>query len=339
MSKESAKWLNRNVLVGFTAENGEPWWYKKEFQGEESTVYPGAIPVADVERRLFDWEAIRSSLYMDGENGQKILIPNLNAIVHSKTGHVFQVPKSGYVIHQYREWLIENARNLLDQNDLQIGSAGLLRKGGGAFVTIERPETITSRSGVEIRPRLLCATSHDSKLASIYKFVAQIVVCDNTLEMALAENEPEVRRRHTMHSVGQINLVREKLNMMIAGSEKIVNLIDTLSEIKVSDAQWSSIVEQLVPIPPKSRGQLVSRMLNKRELLDSMWRTDPRCAPWNGSGFGVFQTFNTYRLHKAGSDASRLDRNMRNILSSNSLKEDRSIFAAIKSATGLAINN
>ena len=165
------------------------------------------------------------------------------------------------------------------------------------------------------------------------------MVCDNTLEMALAENEPEVRRRHTMHSVGHINLVLEKLNMMIASSENIVNLIDSLSEIKVSDSQWSSIVEQLVPIPPKSRGQLVSRMLNKRELLDSMWRTDPRCAPWNGSGFGVFQTFNTHRLHKAGSDASRLDRNMRNILSSDSLREDRSIFAAIRSATESAINN
>ena len=123
MSKESAKWLNQKILVGFTAENGNPWWYRKELQGEESTVYPGAIPVADVERRLFDWEAIRSSLFMDGENGQKILVPNLNAIVHSTTGHVFQVPKTGYVIHQYREWLIENARNLLDQNDLQIGSA------------------------------------------------------------------------------------------------------------------------------------------------------------------------------------------------------------------------
>ena len=339
MSTETAEWLNQNILVGFATKNRQPWWYKKKLQGEESTVYPGAIPVADIERRIFNWEAVRSPLYVEAPTGEKILVPNMNAIVHGETGHVFQVRNSGYVIHQYQQWLVENAKHLLGQTDLQIGSAGLLRRGGGAFVTIERPESITSRTGVEIKPRLLCATSHDAKLATMYKFVAQIVVCDNTLEMALAENNPEVRRRHTMNSMGQIGLVREKLNIIVTGAEKFANFVDSLGDIKVSDSQWAEIVERLVPIPAKSREQVVSRLQNKRHLLDSMWKSDPRCAPWQGSGFGVFQTFNTHRLHTAGSTSSRFDRNMRNILSSASLRDDRAILAAIKLVAGSAIVN
>ena len=57
MSNESMSWLNTNTLIGFTDERGNAWHWRAEEQGDLSNHYPGAIPLDDVENRLFHWEA------------------------------------------------------------------------------------------------------------------------------------------------------------------------------------------------------------------------------------------------------------------------------------------
>lgn len=57
MSRETLQALNLNSLIGFTDRRGTAWHYRAQHQGDESNHYPGAIPVEDVARRLFNWEA------------------------------------------------------------------------------------------------------------------------------------------------------------------------------------------------------------------------------------------------------------------------------------------
>ena len=52
--KETLQWLDENMLIGFTDKRGTAWHYRTDLQGAEPNHYPGAIPVADVKRRLFD---------------------------------------------------------------------------------------------------------------------------------------------------------------------------------------------------------------------------------------------------------------------------------------------
>lgn|SRR5579884_2419818 len=110
MSRETSQWLNQNVLVGFTDKRGNAWHYKASDQGAEPNHYPGAIPVADVLRRLFNFRAVERNLLtspdLNNVNGYK-------AIVAGDTGHVFAVTRPGYTIHQYQEWLLGNVANLI----------------------------------------------------------------------------------------------------------------------------------------------------------------------------------------------------------------------------------
>ena len=335
-SRDYLQWLNSQILVGFT-DVRKPWWYEAKLQGDEPTIYSGAVPLGDVRRRIFDWEAVRCSVKVDLPGRPNTVVPEKYAIVHNKTGHIFKFASKNYVIHQYQEWLIKNVASLLDNGNLQIGSAGLLRNGAGAFVSVETPENVKTRSGMEIKPKLLAASSHDSKLASTYKFVSTIVVCENTLSMALAETSNPYRRRHTLNSLDRLEDVRKSLDIVIAGPEGMIHLIDSLSDIKVSDAQWQEIVERLVPVPASSRPQVVARLENKRLELDNLWRSDPRCTPWHGSALGAFQAFNTHANHIAGQDSSRFDRNMRKTLSNTSLNEDKKILKIIQDVTKMSI--
>jgi hypothetical protein len=108
----------------------------------------------------------------------------------------------------------------------------------------------------------------------------------------------------------------------------------------VSESQWQQIVELLAPIPKDSLPRVAARLENKRDHLETLWTSDVRCAPWNGSALGVFQVFNTYRLHIAGGatdkeneSEKRFDRNMANLLSGAALQSDKEILDAITAVT------
>ena len=344
MSKETLKWLNSQILVGFTKKNGDPWWFDRDSQGDESTVYPGPIPVEDLERRLFSWKAERWPVMVQRPDSTFMELPDKRAIVHGDTGEVFRVAHKSYVIHQFNDWLVNNVSHILGSGELHIGSAGLLRRGAGAFVTVERPENVESKNGMKLRSRLLAATSHDSKLATTYKMVNTIVVCDNTLDYALYnEFAPSHRTRHTMNSIFRIPDVREALGLMVQSDHDIVEFIDSLAEMTVSESQWQEIVERLVAIPENSMPRVKARLENKRVELDELWRTDYRCTPWQGSALGAFQVFNTYRFHFAGPSASntpnleqRFNRNIESVISDKALLADRDLLRII---TSIATNN
>lgn len=339
ISREPLSSLNQQVLVGFTEKTGMPWWYRKELQGEESSVYEGAVPREDVERRLFSWEALKFPVLLQKPDGTTLRIEDQFAIVHGQTGHVFKIAHTKYVIHQYRDWLVDITEDILGTNDLFIGTAGLLRRGAGAFVTIERPDSVVSRNGMELRSRLLAASSHDSRYASTYKMVNTIVVCDNTLDQALyRERGEKYRVRHTMNSKLRIPDVREALNLMVKSDQEVVEFVDSLADVTVSEAQWQEIVDRLVAIPTNSLPRVKARLENKRNEIDELWRTDYRCAPWRGSALGVFQAFNTYRFHFAGPSASgtpnpeqRFNRNVQSLISDHSVRSDRDVLTVIKS--------
>jgi phage/plasmid-like protein (TIGR03299 family) len=343
-SRETGEWLNSQILVGFTEKNGNPWWFNRDFQGEESTVYPGAIPAKDVERRLFSWKAESWPVLLQRPDGTSMELPDRRAIVHGETGEVFRVGHKSYVMHQFIDWLVDNVSHILDSGELHIGSAGLLRRGAGAFVTVERPENVVSKSGMALRSRLLAATSHDSKLATTYKLVNTIVVCDNTLDNALyREWGQKHRTRHTPNSIFRIPDVREALEIMVQNDHDVVEFIDSLADMTVSERQWQEIVERLVEVPEDSLPRVKARLENKRNKLDELWRTDYRCTPWKGSALGAFQVFNTYRFHFAGPSASdtpnleqRFNRNMESVISDKALIADRELLTTI---TSIASNN
>ena len=58
MSRESITWLNTNTLIGFTSRRGTAWHWRAEEHGDISNHYPNAVPLQDVQDRLFAWMAV-----------------------------------------------------------------------------------------------------------------------------------------------------------------------------------------------------------------------------------------------------------------------------------------
>lgn len=308
MSRETAEWLNTMTLIGYKEKRGNAWHYRAEYQGDEPNHYEGPVPVEDVVRRLFSWQAKAAPLQFtmperiteDGVTGAEQVTDDTRQVIYNgNTGEVFYVASDGYAIHQYDEWLLQNVANLLD-DDLGIASAGLLCGGGVGWVQVELPEPVAGPGGFDFRPFLLGLTSHNGTKATGYKVGKIAVVCDNTLTAAERENGGELLTvKHTRNSALRIADARDAMGLIVAERDASIAELDGLLSVKVDDVQWQKFLDTLVPMTDdmSARGRTLAE--NKLGELNRLYKNDIRVAPWKGTGLGVMQAVNTFDQHVA----------------------------------------
>ena len=347
MSKETLQHLNTNTLIGFTENRGLAWHYRAEEQGGEPNHYPGAIPIEDVQRRLFAWTAesrrvavelpadLESMTHLDdlGEPVRWAVVEDRQGICRSDTGSVMGIFTDGYTPHQYGEWLLTTVANLLD-DDLAISSAGLLKGGAVAWVEVSVPETITTPEGVAFRPNLLATTSFDGSIATTYKRTVTDVVCDNTRDLALAEHGQDYKVKHSRYSQARLAPAREALMLVHTMADAFAAEVAQLCATEVTPAQWSRFLDLQVPRVDPQEQPLAGRALTlaekKRDTLQRLYSFDERVAPWAGTAHGVIQVVNTYEHHEAVvRGASRPERNMLRTIGGDFTQLDRGTWTTL----------
>lgn len=323
MSRESLQWLNENTLIGFTDKRGHAWHYRA---GSDNH-YPGAVPVAEVERRLFSWEPVTTILKCPCGCDD-----SFKAVSRSDNRHRMGIFREGYEPHGYRQWLLQTVSTILGDT-LQVGSAGLLRSGAVAWVSAEVPENITTPEGVEFRPHLLATTSFDGSIATTFKRVVTNVVCDNTRDAALAETGQAYKVKHTRYSGHKIADARAALAMVETIADDFAAEVRELCAQTVTEMQWDKFLDKLVPAPAADASARSRTMADtKRGMLGKLYRYDTRCAPWQGTAFGVIQTVDTFNQHESiVRGAIRPERNMVNVISGATVKADREAYGILQS--------
>ncbi len=289
MSRETLDWLNRYTLIGYTDKRGHAWHYRKGADNH----YTGAIPLEDVESRLFNFEVVEApaSYIVRGEYPQAIhtfwqqdeifsviaSTENRKGMLTSDTLEDIGSFKSGYQGHQYREWLLDSIAVLLSSNghELGIGSAGLLRKRAQAWVSCEIPDNIMTPEGVEFRPNLFSTTSFDGSLSTTFKRVITNVVCDNTRDMALSEKGQQYKVKHTKYSALKLHDAREALAIVFEMADDFAAEVAELTAWKVSESEFQKTLDILITLP-EEKGAGLTRAENKRNEIITLYRSDNR---------------------------------------------------------------
>lgn len=335
MSRETMEWLNLYTLIGYTDKlDRMAWHYRRELQGVESNHYSGPIPVDDVLRRLFNFTVEETPIFVRKPSGEYVEVPDRKAMIRDDNGIVLGLFKSGYRGHQYQEWLLENVATILD-DELGIGSAGLLRNGGQAWVSVEVPDNIVTPEGVEFRPNLIATTSFDGTIATTFKRVRTDVVCDNTREMAMAEDGQQFKVKHTKYSGYKIHDAREALQIVHSMSDEFSDEIARLCAWKVTEADFLKHMQLMIPVNDELSKVAMTKAENKRAEIINLYNFDERVAPWKGTAFGVSAAYNTWRLHKATvrKGVPRHVRNMENLVNGKLATEDAQVLEVLASVT------
>jgi phage/plasmid-like protein (TIGR03299 family) len=348
MSKETLEHLNTTTLIGNTDHRGHAWHYRADLQATEPNHYPGPIPVSDVRRRLFSWQAVSRPLAVQvptdltsmthiDQSGQPVqwrAIEGRQAICRSDNDHVMGIFSDGYAAHQYDDWLVTTVANILD-DDLAISSAGLLRAGAVAWVEVSVTESITTPEGVEFRPNLLATTSFDGSIATTFKRTVTDVVCDNTREAALAELGPAYKVKHTRYSKARLADARDALGVVHTLADDFAVEVHQLCSIEVPGTSWHRFLDTYVPRIDQRGLPLSGKALTladkKRSTLEHLYAHDSRVAPWAGTAHGVIQCCNTFEHWESTvRGVSRQDRNMLRAINGDFGKSDRAAFAVLE---------
>lgn len=334
MSRESFEWLNNFTLVGYTSQRGEAWHYRQHLQGIESNHYVDAIPVDDVLRRLFNFRVEEQPIFIRKDSGEFVQVEGRKAMVRDDNSVVLGLFKAGYQGHQYQEWLLENVATILD-DELGIGSAGLLRNGGQAWVSVEVPENIVTPEDVEFRPNLLACTSFDGSLATTYKRVVTRVVCDNTAEAALGEDGQQFKVRHTKYSGMKITDAREALHVVHTMADDFAAEVAKLTAWKVTDDEFTKHMQHMIPINDDLAKIGITKAEKKRAEIVNLYNFDNRVAPWKGTAFGVAQAYNTWNQHFATvrKGVPRVTRNMENLVTGKTGAADARVLEVLADVT------
>ena len=318
MSKETAQWLNTMTLIGDTDRRGEAWHYRADLQEGTGNHFAGAIPTERIGELFAPWEPVESPLYLNLNDSEDtpnyVQVDDRKAIV--PVGHpeiVHGIFKSSYTTHGYTEWLRDGLSNLVD-GEVHFSSAGLLENGAVAWCELSISEN-QSVAGLEFKPHILAFTSVNGKFATTYKRSIQAVVCDNTLSAAASENGETVKVRHSKYSKMKLASARDALGIIIATADDFSAEVQRMVDQTVTDAQWGSILDNLIPTMGKDGAELSKMALtkaeSKRERIGAMYRNDQRCNPWQGTAFGVLQTFNTWSHHEKGLRSSKGEKTLR----------------------------
>lgn len=339
MSRETIEWLNNNTLIGFTEKRGNAWHYR---QGADNH-YVGGIPVEDVRKRLFDWEAEEQPILLGetfGEAQENVfpgaVVPGFKAWVHPKTGDVLGVHKATRALHQYGEWLLDTTADILD-DDLQIGSAGLLQGGKVAWLQAEVPDTIETPEGVRFRPFILARSSMDGSVATTFSRSVTNTVCDNTMAIAAREHGGQkIVFRATGNSDLKLAEAREALGIVYTAADDFARQVAELTATPFTPRNFDQLLELEVPgqrpdITAKQREFTHwAKVQEKREYLRDLYRFDARVAPWTGTAFGAWQTFNTYDQHERKLRSSnRVERNQLQVVRGQQDRADAQVLARI----------
>jgi phage/plasmid-like protein (TIGR03299 family) len=341
MSKETLAHLNTQTLIGFTGQRGHAWHYRAGEQGAEPNHYPGPIPVGDVQRRLFGWKAFPARVGVEipcsieemdhldpgGQPARWDVQDDRQAITRSDNQHTMGLFKSGYLPHQYDEWLLQAVSTILGDT-LAISSAGLLREGAVAWVEVSVPETVhLDTYGVTFRPNLLNATSFDGSIATSFKRTVTATVCDNTLEIARSEVGQIYKIRHSRNSGFKLAEARHALNVIETLADDFTAQVQALCQTSVTDQQWREFLAAHAPTTGPDGQRLTGRSLTsaarKQDQLRRLWNHDDRVSPWKNTAFGVLQATNTWAHHlQTVRGATRGDRNAINAITGAQAKAD-----------------
>ena len=172
-------------------------------------------------------------------------IPGYKANVRDTDGVVL-----GVVTDKYRVVQNEDAFAFTDEllgEGVKYETAGSLNGGKKVWILARLPREYVI-SGERISPYLVFSNTHDGSGAIRVAITPIRVVCNNTLNLALARAERSFSMFHTGNINEKFEEAKKTLFMADTYMEELGKEFERLRSIKVSDAQVEEYVNMLIPL-------------------------------------------------------------------------------------------
>jgi phage/plasmid-like protein (TIGR03299 family) len=254
---------NGRVNFAFTGDRADIWHH------EGNQMQAGQSINDWIETAGLAFKAIRTPAFTQLPDGSMKAIPDWTYLTRSDT-----LTQLGYVSTAgYKEVQPDEPVHCLAQytgidDRFQLETAGSLNGGKRVWAAATFQDGFVA-GGAEHKARLLCTTSFDGTSATWFKCIVTKVVCQNTLEGALAEKSAAFR---VFHSVKFDRVAAGKqLAKIAAGFAKYRVMADAMALVHFSETETDILFKKLLEIPQEAASEDIStRKLNQfRALADA----------------------------------------------------------------------
>jgi phage/plasmid-like protein (TIGR03299 family) len=276
--------------------------------GKASMMYVGTAPWHNLGVKLdqpataeeaiisagLDYAVVKKPLQAVINKRQHVQIPNQFATVRTDTHQVLGVVGSRYEPIQNRAaFAFFDA--LVGSDEAIYETAGAINRGEKIWILARLPGFIKLNGRDIINKYLLLYNSHDGSSLVRAKLTPVRVVCMNTLSVALAGTDQEVRIRHTPSAAERL----EEAHKLLGLSNDLYDLLETIfrrmSLKKVSEKQLMDYIQRLIPDNPESERK--TRTDNMRQRILELHDTAEGSAPIRGTAFGAYNALTEYVDH------------------------------------------
>lgn len=180
----------------------------------------GMTCIQAMENAQLGYSVNKQAIYYENSNGDMVLVPDKQGLVHSETNECMGIVGSDYeVINNAKIFsLIEN---FVGDTGAIIETAGQLYNGRRVFAVLNMSRVCNDLAimGWDTRtPYLLFHTGHDGQTAFTATASSVRTVCQNTVRMAMAVGTTTLALKHTSGNKDLINL-RSFFNLTKKGWE------------------------------------------------------------------------------------------------------------------------
>lgn len=201
----------------------------------------------------------------------------------------------GYVGKDYKPFQNWAAFDFLDSlvasGEAKYETAGALFNGRRIWVMAKLPEHIEVAGGEAVERYLYCETSHDGSKATTVGISPVVIVCQNTLNMAIGRTRQSFSIRHTESSQGKIAEARQTLEIAFKRDDELKDSVDTLVMTELVDDVFAEILKTQMVWQPKATPRNIETILSNRRTSPTI-RDEQRTTAW-----GAVQSLTEWSQH------------------------------------------
>jgi phage/plasmid-like protein (TIGR03299 family) len=232
-------------------------------------------------------------------------VEDRNFVVRSDNGHPLGYVSDRYQPVQPREVLDWFDRYIAVDDRFKLDVAGSLKNGEIIWATATFNGDMKVGGDNHVA-RLLMTTTFDGTGSTINKGTMIRTVCNNTLDMALADKSATIRTRHnTKFDAAKVG---RELAAIAKGFEQYKAIGDAMANVEMSGEQVSKFFKEILDIPfDAKRDDISARKSNQFSALSNAYKTSIKEGAPANSVWAALQALTRYVDHDrtSGSDESK----------------------------------
>lgn len=214
---------------------------EKAWHGLGQTVQGALTSAEAIQQANLDFDIVKLPVRITLPDGTEHVSDTQYANVRTDNNEVL-----GYVGSRYEILQNKDAFSFFDaivgEGEAIYETAGVLGKGERIFITAKLPEYIKVAKDDLIEQFIFLTNSHDGKNGIIAAFTPIRIVCNNTLNAAMRQNNNRIAIRHTSSMHDKLKVAHELMGISNMYTKEIETIFNAMANTQVSEKTYRDVI-------------------------------------------------------------------------------------------------